>query len=233
MTLKHIDKLPTTIVERSRLLSVYYLVLTAILIGGCSAQPRVPSAAPAPVLVDLARPAGAMDALVSHYVGAIVPGYGLAAFQLPEADARRIDIGQSVNVYVNDSSTQLACTVVAIEPTDSKRHTTMIIAAPPQATKFSDGAGLTLLGSNSFDQGAVVAPMSAVVAAPSSFYVMQAVPAGNGSEAHMITVTLGEAAGDQIALRGIGPGTLLVTSSPSLLYDGEPIRIIGREVRGR
>lgn len=156
-------------------------------------------------------------------------------FGLPETKAGLLRIGQRVTLTAGlQDAIVLAGTVSAIAPAADGRTGVFDVQVTVPSTdsdlRIGMAATLELTGGAAGESG-LVAPVSAVVSSPAQsdrFAVVVVDTADGLSTAHYRDVQVGAATGDSIVVRGLARGTLVVTSGPAMLSDGEAVKIVAQ-----
>jgi RND family efflux transporter MFP subunit len=176
---------------------------------------------------------------VGSLVGPGSPAFSIAdlsrldvVFGIPETEAGRLRVGQRVTLTLGAADTvPVTGTITELAPTadPATRVFDVQVTVPNADGTAKSGMVATLtLGSAAPDTNALVAPLSAIVQSRShpSGYAVVVVENENGRRvARYRDVQIGPSHGDTIVVQGLARGVLVVASAPSLLYDGEPVRI--------
>lgn len=175
---------------------------------------------------------------VGSLVGPGSPAFGIAdtsqldaVFGIPQSVTRHLRVGQRVSLTLAVDSAPVTGEITEVSPVADiqTRVFDVQVTVPNPSRRAMLGTVATLM----LDEGApaangLTAPLSAIVPSrdrPNGYAVVVIANEGGRLVARCRDVELGPSQGDRIVVRGIPRGTQVVASGPSLVADGEPLRI--------
>ncbi len=176
---------------------------------------------------------------VGSLVGPGSPAFSIAdvsrldvVFGVPETETRRLRVGQRVHLTLGAGAAAPvtgAITELAPAADVQTRVFDVQVTVPNAQGRALVGTVATLtLDNDAHDAGALTAPLSAIVPSRdrAGGYAAVVIVRENGQvTARYRDVELGPSQGDRVVVRGLTRGTQIVASGPSLLADGQPVRV--------
>ena len=151
-------------------------------------------------------------------------------FGLPESKAAQLHVGAPLPIMVGNHG-PFSGIVTEIAPTADVKtgvfDVQVTVSGDNSPIKIGMSATLNLKGSSS-GSGTLTAPLSSLVPSkdhPNGFAVLVVSSENGQTVVHIHDVDVKQSIGDNVVVRGLSKGTLVVSSTPGLLFDGEPVTV--------